>query len=343
MSRIEKIKKILSMLIFICILISPIASLYFLHYSKQLTSKSFKEISLLNSEIKQLKAINEKVFRDREDLIFIINQHIAPEIFNRHYFLENYILRYNNVIQYYPKIDELKKAGVLDKDLITLKKKSFFNSDSIITELKEITFDKDNIDYNDYYTYEAYTIYTVANIDDLIINKELVNKLSTIKNISFESKEEFDQAIRETIGVENFKKYSEFINSTIDNTSYWRKLILYAFLIFFALIVVIRLIIAFKLGEHRKIVAEQEIEDNINKAKKNIAEEPEKITPVWDLANYTLQKYYNKNLSHVNSIYTLSIVVMVMGFLLIISILVSAIYYQIEVRLETIGIIAGII
>ena len=169
MSRIEKIKKILSMLIFICILISPIASLYFLHYSKQLTSKSFKEISLLNSEIKQLKAINEKVFRDREDLIFIINQHIAPEIFNRHYFLENYILRYNNVIQYYPKIDELKKAGVLDKDLITLKKKSFFNSDSIITELKEITFDKDNIDYNDYYTYEAYTMYTVANIDDLII------------------------------------------------------------------------------------------------------------------------------------------------------------------------------
>ncbi len=72
-------------------------------------------------------------------------------------------------------------------------------------------------------------------------------------------------------------------------------------------------------------------------------EKPEKILPIWDLANYTLQKYYNKNLSQVNSIYKLSVAVMVLGFALIVSILVATVYFKIDMKLDSIGIIAGII
>lgn len=341
---IDKIKKVLeNLLVIFFLLILPVQLTYMLYNRKQLTSRSFQEISLLNSEIKKLETIDNEVFRDKENLIFTVNKHIAPKIFNKYYFLESYIFRYDNVTQYYPLKDKLKNDGIPEEDLINLSKKDFFCSDSIRAYLEKLTFDKKYVYYSDYYTYDTYTIYTLANISDLIINEELIKKLRSIKDVPYHSTEEFEQALREIIGVDNFKKYSGFIESTIDNTAKWQRVMLYSYLLAFALIIVSRLVIAFILGEHKKKAADQEIDDNIDKARQNIDEKPGKITPVWDLANYTLQKYYNKNLSQVNSIYKLSIIVMSMGFLLIISILIATIYFQIEVRLESIGIIAGII
>jgi hypothetical protein len=46
-------------------------------------------------------------------------------------------------------------------------------------------------------------------------------------------------------------------------------------------------------------------------------EEPSKAKPVWDMAQITLESYFNRNLSQIRWIFWLSIVVMFLGFVLI--------------------------
>lgn len=46
-------------------------------------------------------------------------------------------------------------------------------------------------------------------------------------------------------------------------------------------------------------------------------EEPSKAKPVWDMAQITLESYFNRNLSQISWIFWLSIVVMSLGFILI--------------------------
>ena len=47
-------------------------------------------------------------------------------------------------------------------------------------------------------------------------------------------------------------------------------------------------------------------------------EQPEKNKPVWDMAQLTLEIYFNRNLNQIRWIFWLSIVVMLLGFLLIV-------------------------
>ena len=56
-----------------------------------------------------------------------------------------------------------------------------------------------------------------------------------------------------------------------------------------------------------------EMEDAI----KRIQNEPEKVKPAWDLARLKLELYFNRNLSQINSIFWLSVVVMLVGFVFI--------------------------
>ncbi len=46
--------------------------------------------------------------------------------------------------------------------------------------------------------------------------------------------------------------------------------------------------------------------------------EPEKLKPVWELARFTLESYFKRNLSHVRAIFYVSIAAMVAGFVVII-------------------------
>lgn len=192
------------------------------------------------------------------------------------------------------------------------------------------------------FTYDG-GYYYVKNNSELTINNEVLDNLKLIKDVPYRTYHEFDQSLRETIGLENFKKYSSFISSVKDNKTSWQRIGLYFYIGIFILLIIARLVVSFILGDHKKKVIDKELNDNIDKAKRDITEKPEKIAPVWDLANYTLQKYYNKNLSQIDSIYKLSIAVMIMGFALIVSILIATTYYKIDVKLESIGIIAGII
>lgn len=56
-----------------------------------------------------------------------------------------------------------------------------------------------------------------------------------------------------------------------------------------------------------------EMEDAI----KRIQNEPEKVKPAWDLARLKLELYFDRNLSQINSIFWLSVVVMLVGFVFI--------------------------
>ena len=53
-------------------------------------------------------------------------------------------------------------------------------------------------------------------------------------------------------------------------------------------------------------------------AKKRADEQPEKTKPAWDLARVTLESYFNKNLSQINIIFYVSVVLMTFGFIIII-------------------------
>jgi hypothetical protein len=52
-------------------------------------------------------------------------------------------------------------------------------------------------------------------------------------------------------------------------------------------------------------------------AQERHSEEPGKVKPVWDMAQITLEIYFNRNLSQIRWIFWLSIVVMSLGFILI--------------------------
>jgi uncharacterized membrane protein len=50
---------------------------------------------------------------------------------------------------------------------------------------------------------------------------------------------------------------------------------------------------------------------------KKVADEPEKVKFAWDLARVKLEAYFDKNLSQVNAIFLVSVVVMIIGFSLV--------------------------
>ncbi len=54
--------------------------------------------------------------------------------------------------------------------------------------------------------------------------------------------------------------------------------------------------------------------EEINQALQRVKDEPEKAKPAWDLARAKLEQYFDRNLSQINYIFWLSVIVMVVGF-----------------------------
>lgn len=340
----QKIINILNIGLFITFIFAfPIEILYLSYNKTQLTPKSFNSLYYLNNEISKLSVLEGREFKDKEELIFELNKLIAPNIFNEYYFLKEYLYTYKIKNRYYPKIDYIEKQKVEGRDIGIILTQKYFNEDSLISKIKLLV--KPDIFFNkyNYLDYEAYPYYTINNVSQLVISNDIINKLETIKNIPYSTKEEFEYALKETIGLEDYKQYSSFIDGIKDSKAMWQKYILYFYVVVFSLFVILRIVFAIIVNRNKEKKVEKDIEDSIDSAREEISKNPEKILPVWDLANNTLQKYYNKNLSQINSIYRLSIVVMVMGFALIVSILIATIYFKIDVKLDSIGIIAGII
>lgn len=333
------IKVAFNVLIF---LVLPVEIIYLASDESVLTERSFNRINELNNEFEKLSDIEGKVYPGKEELKYDVLKRIDPKYFDNYYFLNYYLFDYRFQRKYYPNIDELEKIGIAEKKLENAANVSFYSLDSINSFLKNLSED---INYRNYNTYikESNQEHFIKPLSEIIINKDDISLLRQIQNNSYKSTEELEQAIREVLGLDKFKQYWDFIEAVKADRSQWKKNMLIIFIVTFLLIFIARIIIAVLFEEHKKTKDEKDISDNIEKAKAEISEQPDKIKPVWDLANYTLQKYYNKNLSQVNSIYKLSIIVMVMGFLLIVSILIASIFLDKEIEFESIGIIAGII
>ena len=341
---IQKIKKILEYaLIFVFILSLPIEILYLAFDRIQLTSKSFDEILYLNSEISKLSVLENKQFKDREELFFNICNYVNPNIFDKYYFLNEYLFSYKYIEQYFPIFERIKQHKVNNSDLAKLSEINYFNRDSLISKIK-LLINNDRLFFpSDYIESKSLTVFFVSNVSQLKLPLEMIKKLETIKDISYASNEEFAHSLQMTVGIKDYKQYSAFISGVKDLKAQWQKSMFYGFILLISILIIARIIIGFIISRNSEIKSDEEIEKNIDNAKMQISEKPDEIQPIWDLANYTLQKYYNKNLSQVNSIYKLSVVVMILGFALIVSILVSTVYSKVDVKLDSIGIIAGII
>jgi lipid II:glycine glycyltransferase (peptidoglycan interpeptide bridge formation enzyme) len=66
-----------------------------------------------------------------------------------------------------------------------------------------------------------------------------------------------------------------------------------------------------------EIQQQEKLEEKIERAEKDIKENPDKAKPLWDLANNRLELYFQRNLSQIKSIFWVTIAVMAAGFVLI--------------------------
>lgn len=62
---------------------------------------------------------------------------------------------------------------------------------------------------------------------------------------------------------------------------------------------------------------EAEFRSKIEKAEREVEENPEKSRPIWDLSRKKLEIYIERNLSQVRSIYWITVIIMMVGFVLI--------------------------
>jgi hypothetical protein len=341
---INKISEIVDILLGIAFFIMISALFIYIGITRtQLTTKSFNKISFINNEIEKLSVLENINFPDEEELRYNIYKLVDPNLFDKYFFLYNYLWSYDYGIQYIPKIENLKKINSKNDDLVKLQKEKYFNRDSLKFKIKSLTKREDYLIDYDYIDTKNYRNYHIRPIPELTISNEVLLKLKTIKNVSFRSSEEFEQALRQTLGLETYKQFNSFIRAVIDSIAGWQKILFFSSIGFFNFLLIANQAINSKIKTKEKSLTENELDEGIIKAKQDISEQPEKVTPIWTLAYYTLQKYYNKNLSQINSIYKLSIAVMIMGFLLIVSILIASIYFKIVIKLDSIGIIAGII
>lgn len=75
-------------------------------------------------------------------------------------------------------------------------------------------------------------------------------------------------------------------------------------------------IIWFYLEATLRAKEQAKIEENIEKAELAIAEHPDKARPLWDLARSRLELYFERNLSQIKSIFWITLVVMIAGFVM---------------------------
>ncbi|KKP51667.1 MAG: hypothetical protein A2281_11245 [Bacteroidetes bacterium RIFOXYA12_FULL_38_20] len=347
-NRLIKIVVLLSRIIIIPFVLSVI---FLIIASKQtgkinITENSLKKIEYINSELIKLKSLNENIFENEDELIFKIKSIIKPEVFNEFSFLNdyiykrtysiNYVFRYNRFIKKYPEYE-------FNESLKNISKNKFQNIDTINYLIDSLLNPKENIYILNFVDDESFNGFVIKSINELIISDSVLNCLRNFEGNSFENFEEFGQKIKESIGYRNFEIYHLFIESVIEDKPAWIKNTWYYILITFIVLIILVITenVLINVGKSKNEALN--LDEEISEKKEELIKNPEKINLKWDLANLTLQKYYNKNLIQVNNIYWISVISMIIGFLLITCILLLSILGGIDFKITEIGIIAGII
>lgn len=76
-------------------------------------------------------------------------------------------------------------------------------------------------------------------------------------------------------------------------------------------------VIAFSVYAYRRSVEEAQNEQRVERAEQRAQENPDQPQAAWDLARIKLESYLNRNLSQVRSIFWLTAIVMIVGFVFI--------------------------
>ena len=84
-------------------------------------------------------------------------------------------------------------------------------------------------------------------------------------------------------------------------------------------------------------------QENLVNAQARAEKEPEKAKPAWDIAKATLEAYFNRNLAQIRSIYTLSVIVMIVGFTFILGSIWLAIQNISNIAPAVVAAAAGVI
>jgi len=88
------------------------------------------------------------------------------------------------------------------------------------------------------------------------------------------------------------------------------------------LIFVLVISLAFTLIYQNYFIRRTETDNNLSRrleiAENKLDETPDKVKPIWDVARFTLEKYINRNQQQINLIFSLSLSVMIVSFIIII-------------------------
>jgi hypothetical protein len=97
---------------------------------------------------------------------------------------------------------------------------------------------------------------------------------------------------------------------TIDFFNEIGRYVIYVNIVLLIIYIIIKLLISIDQRKtETKKIADAEIK---------VEREPDKVKPAWDLARVTLESYFNKNLNQVSSIFWLSVIVLIIGFIIIV-------------------------
>lgn len=147
---------------------------------------------------------------------------------------------------------------------------------------------------------------------------EIVKKaISNLLNSKFNSRNELIIKLKRNFTHGEFLHFENFITNWVEYGSPFkeRTLKISLFLCFITIILIIfwRAIIIYQ----KENIALSKKENEIQNAKAESREQPEKITPTYNIAFLTLQKYFDKNLHQIDQIFRISLIVMTVGFILI--------------------------
>jgi hypothetical protein len=309
----------------------------------QITSKSFEDLKELNGVLQNLSSIAGGKYINQDELIFEVRNQIPAKYFEKYYSLDQFVQKREFLKTYKYNIQELplSERSIIIKKLQA--KKYYFELDSLINDLQKIT-GLSNLPVNEKDTLtEIKLFHVIYPLKDLIIPDSILQKLEKIKNTSFKSSESFLQGIKGAIGLQNAGYYSAKIKDSSDWLPHDIKISGLTIIIVFIVSIIIRLIIGKILSSRYEVVDERNYSEKILIAEKLIVDNPNDIQPLWDIAYNTLQQYYSRNLKQINSIYTLSVSVMIAGFLLIVIIIITSFFRTGLIELKQLGVIAGIL
>lgn len=145
-------------------------------------------------------------------------------------------------------------------------------------------------------------------------NKHYSEIIISLDNRMYSSSEEVEDDLKKNVVDPTIANYNPglFLEYAEDIDEFGTTLTAIGSILFIASVVSF-IVISFLSSKEK----EEHFQSNLIKAQEDIKQNPDKVMPAWDMAQLTLEQYFQRNLRQINMIFYTSIVVMVAGFFLI--------------------------